>query len=73
MIATHRHNYQRLPLGWTSGMNLFSLMFALLLALALVVLLMVCFDLMQRQTPPKQAEPAHTAALQHRGLENRMW
>ncbi len=54
-------------------MNLFSLMFALLLALAIIVLLLLCFYLMQRQAPPPQAEPAHTAALQVRMVEIRMW
>ena len=54
-------------------MNLFSLMFALLLALAIIVLLLLCFYLMQRQAPPAQAEPAHTAALQDRMVEIRMW
>ncbi len=54
-------------------MNLFSLMFALLLALAIIVLLLLCFYLMQRQSPPAQAEPAHTAALQDRMVEIRMW
>ena len=33
MFAAQRHNFHRAPLGWTSAMNLFSLMFALLLAL----------------------------------------
>lgn len=54
-------------------MNLFSLMFALLLALAIIVLLLLCFDLMRRQAPPAQAEPAQTAALQDRMTEIRMW
>jgi hypothetical protein len=71
MIAAHRHNFYRAP--WTSSMNLFSLMFALLLALAIIVLLLLSFDLMQRQAPPAQAEPAHTAALQDRMVEIRMW
>jgi uncharacterized membrane protein len=61
MIAAHRYNFRRAPLGWTSAMNLFGLVFALLLALAIVVLLMLCFELMQRQAQPAQAEPAHTA------------
>ena len=47
MIAADRHNFHRAP--WTSATNLFSLMFALLLALAIVVLLLLYFDLMQRQ------------------------
>jgi uncharacterized protein YpmS len=64
MLAAHRHDFHRAPLGWTSAMNLFSLMFALLLALAIIVLLLLCFHVMQRQGPPAQAEPAHTAALQ---------
>ena len=63
MIAAHRHDCRRAPMGWTSAMNLFSLMFALLLALGIIVLLLLCFYLMQRQTPPGQAEPARTAAL----------
>jgi uncharacterized protein YpmS len=73
MIAAHRHGLHRTPLGWTSAMNLFSLMFALLLALAIIVLLLLCFYLMQRQSPPAQTEPAHTAALQVRMVEIRMW
>ena len=73
MLAAHRHNYHRAPLGWTSAMNLFSLMFALMLALAIIVLLLLCFYLMQRQAPPAQAEPAHTAALQVRMTETRAW
>jgi hypothetical protein len=73
MIAAHRHDLHRAPLGWASAMNLFSLMFALLLALAIIVLLLLCFYLMQRQAPPPQAEPAHTAALQDRTVEIRMW
>ena len=52
-------------------MNLFSLMFALLLALAIIVLLLLCFDLMQRQAPPAQAEQAQAA--QDRMMEIRMW
>ena len=71
MFAAHRHNFYRAP--WTSGMNLFSLMFALLLALAIIVLLLLCFYLMQHEAPPPQAEPAHTAALQVRTMETRMW
>lgn len=43
MIATDGRNFHRVPLGWTSAMNLFSLMFALLLALAIIVLLLLCF------------------------------
>lgn len=54
-------------------MNLFSLMFALLLALAIIVLLLLCFYLMQHQAPPAQAEPERTAALQVRMMETRMW
>jgi Tfp pilus assembly protein PilW len=73
MIAAHRYNFRRAPLGWTSAMNLFSLMFALLLALAIIVLLLLCFYLMQRQAPPSQAEPAHTAALRARTIEISMW
>jgi hypothetical protein len=73
MIATHRHNFDRAPLGGTSAMNLFSLMFALLLALAIIVLLLLSFDLMRRQAPPAEAEPAQTAALQGRMMEIRMW
>ena len=73
MIAAHRHNFHRAPLVWPSAMNLFSLMFALLLALAIIVLLLLCFDLMQRQAPPAQAEPAHTAALQVRMMEISVW
>lgn len=64
MIAAHRHDFHRAPLGWTSAMNLFSVMFAVLLALATIVLLLLCFHVMQRQGPPEQAEPAHTARLQ---------
>lgn len=61
MLATHRHD--RLPLGWTSGMNLFSLMFTLLLALAFIVLLMLVFEVMQKERKPAPAppEPAHHA------------
>ena len=73
MIAAHRHDFHRAPLGCTSAMNLFSLMFALLLALAIIVLLLLCFYLMQRQAAPAQAEPAQTAALQDRTVEIRMW
>lgn len=73
MIAAHRHDFHRAPLGWTSAMNLFSLMFALLLALAIIVLLLLCFYLMQHQAPPAQAEPERTAALQVRMMETRMW
>ena len=51
-------------------MNLFSLMFALLLTLAIIVLLLLCLELMQRQTPLLQAEPARTAALHERMV---MW
>jgi len=54
-------------------MNLFSLMFALLLALAIIVLLLLCFYVMQHEAPPAQAEPAHAAALQVRTMETRMW
>jgi flagellar biogenesis protein FliO len=68
MIAAHRHNFDRAPRDWTSAMNLFSLMSALLLALAIIVLLLLCFDLMQRQAPPAQAEPAQAAALQVRTM-----
>ena len=64
MFAAHRHNFDRVPLGWTSAMNLFSLMFALLLTLAIIVLLLLCFYLMQHEAPPARAEPAHAAALQ---------
>jgi uncharacterized protein YpmS len=64
MIAAHRHDFHRAPLGWTSAMNLFSVMFAVLLALAIIVLLLLCFHLMQRQATPAQPEPAHTARLQ---------
>ena len=71
MLATHRHNFHRAPLVWPSPMNLFSLMFALLLALAIVVLLLLCFGLMQRQAPPAQAEPARAAQV--RMMEIRMW
>jgi hypothetical protein len=71
MIAAHRHDFHRAPLGWTSAMNLFSVMFALLLALAIIVLLLLCFYLMQRQGPPAQAEPLHTAQV--RTMETRMW
>jgi len=69
MIAAHRHDLHRAPLG--SAMNLFSLMFALLLALAIIVLLLLCFDLMQRKTPPPRAEPAQAAQV--RTMEIRMW
>ena len=71
MIAADRHNFHRAP--WPSATNLFSLMFALLLALAIVVLLLLYFDLMQRQAPPAQAEPAHAAALQDRMMKISMW
>jgi flagellar biogenesis protein FliO len=42
-------------------MNLFSLMFALLLALAFVVLLMLFFEIMQRDRKPMPApwKPTH--------------
>ena len=73
MFATYRHNFHRAPLGSTSAMNLFSLMFALLLALAIIVLLLLCFYFMQRQAPPAQAEPAHAAALQDHMVKIRMW
>ena len=71
MIAAHRHYFHRTPLGWTSAMNLFSLMFALLLALGIVVLMLLCLYLMQRQASPAHAEPAHTAQV--RTMETRMW
>jgi hypothetical protein len=70
MIAAHRHDFHRAPLGWASAMNLFSLMFALLLALAIIVLLLLCFYLRQRQAVPAQAEPAQTASLLHGGDKN---
>ena len=54
-------------------MNLFSLMFALLLALAIIVLLLLCFYLMKHEAPPAQIEPAHAAALQVCTMETRMW
>jgi predicted outer membrane lipoprotein len=60
MLATHRHD--RLPpLGWTSSANLFSLIFALLLALAFVVLLLLFFEVMQRDKRPIDApsKPVH--------------
>lgn len=59
MLSTHRHEHA--PLGWTSSMNLFSLMFALLLALAFIVLLMLFFEIMQRDRTPRHipTEPTH--------------
>ena len=53
-------------------MNLFSLMFALLLALAIIVLLLLCFYLIQHQAPPAQAEPAQAASLPFRTMVIRM-
>jgi hypothetical protein len=61
MLAADRHNFHHGP--GTSAMNLFSLLFALLLALAIIVLLLLCFNLIQRETAPPRAEPARTAAL----------
>jgi hypothetical protein len=66
MIAAHRHNFDRAPLDWTSAMNLFSLMFALLLALAIIVLLLLCFYQSEQGTVlsvrPRSA--SHHALLQ---------
>lgn len=61
MLATRHHDHA--PLGWTSGMNLFSLMFALLLALAFIVLLMLFYAVMQRERRPMQAPTAPTHAV----------
>jgi hypothetical protein len=54
MRVIHQHDFHGAPLGWNSSMNLFSLMFALLLALAFLVLMMLYFDLMPRKTPPAE-------------------
>lgn len=60
MRVVHQPGFHRAPLGWNS-MNLFSLMFALLLALAFVVLLMLFFEIMQRDRKPMPApwKPTH--------------
>lgn len=61
MSLVHRHHGGHTPLGWTSSMNLFSLIFVLLLALAFVVLLMLFFEVIQRNGKPRQAptQPTH--------------
>jgi hypothetical protein len=64
MALAHRHHFHAVPLRSDAAMNLFSLMFALLLALAFMVLLMLYFEVLLRNSPATPAaEPIRSAAM----------
>jgi flagellar biosynthesis/type III secretory pathway M-ring protein FliF/YscJ len=65
MSVAHRFHSDRI--GWTPANNLFSLMFALLVALALIVLLMLFFQIVRRETPREAPAGPAQAAMLHAG------
>lgn len=61
MRAAHHHDFHDTPLAWTN-MNLFSLVFALVLAVMFLLLLLVYFGALERNKPQAlPPEPAHAA------------
>ncbi|HET7184504.1 MAG TPA: hypothetical protein VFI82_07450 [Terriglobales bacterium] len=60
MRAAHHHDFHAPP-AWTN-MNLFSLVFALVLAVMFLLLLLVYFGALERNKPQAlPPEPAHAA------------
>lgn len=62
MQIAHRHPAAG-ALQWTVAMNLFSLVFSLLLAIGIIVALLFLFASQEPKTPPAPEPPTQTAQL----------
>ncbi len=62
MQIAHRHPAAN-TLQWTVAMNLFGLVFALLLAIGMIVALLFLFAAQERKAPPPPELPAQTAQV----------
>ncbi len=64
MPLTHREHFPTVAPGWGAAMNLFSLVFALILAVLFTLLLLYIEAAERRKAPAMPApEPRHTAEI----------
>ncbi len=62
-IASH-YRFPPAPLGWGAAMNLFSLVFALILAVLFTILLLLFIAAVEGKAPKTAPEPGHAAEMQ---------
>ncbi len=58
-----RRHFPGAVFGWGAAMNLFSLIFALILAVLFTILLLLFVHEVERKQPPVRSEPSHTAEV----------
>ncbi|MBZ5569686.1 MAG: hypothetical protein LAN64_17805 [Acidobacteriia bacterium] len=63
MRVAHRQQFPGAAIGWGAAMNLFSLIFALILAVLFTILLLLFVEAAQRKAPPAPPEPHRAADL----------
>jgi hypothetical protein len=63
MRVAHREHFPGTAIGWGPAMNLFSLIFVLILAVLFTIVLLLFFSAMERKAPPAAPEPHRAAEL----------
>ena len=63
MRVAHRQHFPGAAIGWGAAMNMFSLIFALILAVLFTILLLLFIEAAEPKAPPAPSEPHHAAEL----------